>query len=95
MNQRIKSILKIILGLLLIVGGFPALINSLLIVIGGVTSSSSSDSYNLGRAMGGFVGSLVVWVIGIWLLRSWYKQRKLTRSLVNSRPENVDDQNNQ
>ena len=83
MNPKLKSIIKIVLGLLLVVGGFPALINALFIVIGGATSDSS-DSYNLGRAVGGLVGSLAVWILGLWLLLSWYKQRKLAKQASNT-----------
>lgn len=90
MSQKIKSAVKIVLGLFIVIVGFPAVVSSLFIVIGGVLAGSP-DPYTFGRAVGRFFGILVVWIIGLWLLISWYKQRKLARQGI---PDNTKNASN-
>ena len=74
-RNKIPSLFKILLGILFVIGGFPALINGLFITIRALTGTGY-DSYNQGRAFGNFAGVLIVWVSALWLAISGSRERK-------------------
>ncbi len=79
MNKKIIPITKIILGLLIVIGGFPQVVMSLLLVIGASIGGGTSNANSIGQVVGMFFGSLIVWIIGVWLLQSGNKQRKFLK----------------
>ncbi|MCX6785207.1 MAG: hypothetical protein NTV81_04810 [Candidatus Komeilibacteria bacterium] len=86
-KNKVLALLKILLGLLFVIGGLPALINGLVIVLGAIISKDE-DSYHQGLAFGNFTGALIVWILALWSTISGFKQRRRIKNLdKNSNPE--------